>query len=79
MRCTNTPLWTGCYPLFDALLTWVGLRSQLLFGFSWSTIQRAGSVHLGQMFQQCFLWMKSGAYALAFETGIRKYLSKKKR
>lgn len=76
MCCTNTPLWKGCYPLFDAALTWAGLRS-LLLDFSWSTIQRARSIHLGQMCQQCFLWMKSRAYALAFETEIRKYLKEK--
>lgn len=66
-------------PLFDAVLTWAGLRSQLLLDFSWSTIQRARSIHLGKVCKQCFLWMKSGAYALAFETRIRKYLSKNKR
>lgn len=66
-------------PLFDAVLTWAGLRSQLLLDFSWSTIQRARRIHLGKVCQQCFLWMKSGAYAPAFETRIRKYLSKNKR
>lgn len=78
MCCTNTPLWTGCYPCL--MQCWLGQDWDLNYCLTFHGVLFKGQeVFIWEKCANCFLWMKSGAYALAFETRIRKYLSKNKR